>query len=62
VTITGAVTAIGDEVWTVGTRKVNITLKTTISNAPAPQVGDTVDVTGLKLPDGALIADTITRK
>jgi hypothetical protein len=62
VTITGAVTAIGDEVWTVGTTKVNITLKTTISNAPAPQVGDTVDVTGVKLPDGALIADTITRK
>jgi hypothetical protein len=62
VTITGAVTAIGDEVWTVGTTKVNITLKTTISSAPAPQVGDTVDVTGVKLPDGALIAGTIIRK
>jgi len=61
-TITGTVTAIGDEVWTVGTTKVNITKKTTISAAPAPKVGDTVDVTGVKLPDGALIADTITRK
>jgi hypothetical protein len=61
-TITGTVTAIGDDVWTVGTTNVNITLKTTISNAPAPKVGDTVDVTGVKLPDGALIASAITRK
>jgi len=61
-TITGTVTAIGNEVWTVGTTKVNITLKTTISASPAPKVGDTVDVTGVKLPDGALIASTITRK
>jgi|GEM_PF-3922338 len=61
-TITGTVTAIGDDVWTVGTTKVNITLKTTISTTPAPKVGDTVDVTGVKLPDGALIASTITRK
>lgn len=61
-TITGTVTAVGDDVWTVGTTKVNITLKTTISTAPAPKVGDTVDVTGVKLPDGALIASTITRK
>ena len=36
--------------------------KTTISSAPVPKVGDTVDVTGVKLPDRALIADTITRK
>lgn len=62
VTITGAVTSIGDEAWTVGTTKVNITPKTTISDAPAPKVGDTVDVTGVKLPDGAIIASTITRK
>jgi len=41
---------------------VNITQKTTISDAPAPKVGDTVAVTGVKLPDGALIASTITRK
>jgi hypothetical protein len=61
-TITGTVTAIRDDVWTVGTTKVNITLKTTISDAPAPKVGDTVDVTGVKLPDGAVIASTITRK
>lgn len=61
-TITGIVSTIGDEVWTVGATKVNITLKTTISAAPAPKVGDTVDVTGVKLPDGALIASTITRK
>ncbi|HEY2093784.1 MAG TPA: DUF5666 domain-containing protein [Thermoanaerobaculia bacterium] len=61
-TITGTVTAIGDEVWTVGATKVNITQKTTISDTPAPKVGDTVDVTGVKLPDGALIASTITRK
>jgi hypothetical protein len=62
VTITGTVTAIGDTVWTVGTTNVNITPKTTISSTPAPKVGDTVDVTGVKLPDGALIASTITRK
>lgn len=62
VTLTGTVTAIGDQVWTVGTTTVNITQKTTISTAPVPKVGDTVDVTGVKLPDGALIADTITRK
>lgn len=48
--------------WTVGTTQANITQKTTISDAPAPKVGDTVDVTGVKLPDGALIASTITRK
>jgi hypothetical protein len=41
---------------------VNITLKTTISDAPAPKVGDTVTVTGVKLPDGAIIASTIVRK
>ena len=62
VTITGTVAAIGAEVWTVGTTQVNITQKTTISDAPAPKVGDAVDVTGVKLPDGALIASTITRK
>jgi len=48
--------------WTVGTTQVNITQKTTISDAPAPKVGDAVDVTGVKLPDGALIASTITRE
>ena len=61
-TITGAVTDIAAEVWTVGMTKVNITSKTVISDAPAPKAGDTVDVTGVKLPDGALIASRITRK
>jgi hypothetical protein len=61
-TITGAVTAISPEQWTVGTTQVNITLKTTISDAPAPKVGDAVIVTGVKLPDGAIIASTIVRK
>jgi hypothetical protein len=60
--MTGGVTAIGDEVRTVGTTQVNITLKTTISDAPAPKVGDTVTGTGVKLPDGAIIASTIVRK
>jgi len=60
-TITGAVTSIGADVWTVGTTKINITLKTTIGT-PAPKVGDNVAVTGVKLPDGALIADMITVK
>jgi hypothetical protein len=57
-TITGVVTAIAADAWTVGTTKVNITGKTTIST-PTPKVGDTVTVTGVKLPDGALIASTI---
>lgn len=59
--ITGAVTAINDQVWTVaGIRVYAVDKKTVITGNPA--VGDTVHVEGLKTPDGAIIAGSIAKQ
>jgi Domain of unknown function (DUF5666) len=59
-TVTGAVTAIGKEQWTVGTTTIYISPKTQISGAPA--VGDTASVTGIGTTEGAVIASTIRKQ
>ncbi|MFZ2493948.1 MAG: DUF5666 domain-containing protein, partial [Thermoanaerobaculia bacterium] len=56
----GVVRAIGETSWTVGETKVVVNAKTKIPEKLA--VGDTAIVAGVKLEDGAVLADTIRRK
>ena len=60
-TVTGAITAIANNVWTVaGTRVYVVDQKTQITGSPV--VGDTVQAEGLKTPEGSIIANTIVKR
>jgi hypothetical protein len=60
-TVTGIVSAIDHNTWTVGgTRVYAVDKKTIITDNP--RVGDTVVVEGLKTSDGAIIANTIAKQ
>lgn len=59
-TFSGVVKAVGETSWTVGETKVVVNAKTKIPETLA--VGDTAFVAGIKLADGAVLAETIRRK
>lgn len=59
-TLIGAVTSIDKNAWIVAGKKVYLSPKTTIAGSPV--VGDTVQVSGVPTPEGAVIAAAITKQ
>lgn len=60
-TITGSVSAIDHNTWTVGGTRVYVVEQKTVVTGN-PRVGDMVVVEGLKTSDGAIIASTIAKQ
>lgn len=58
-TVTGVVRSIEGTVWTVGDVKVLVSPMTRIVGSP--RVGDTVKATGMRMPDGSLMAKSIEK-
>ena len=59
VTFDGTLTAIRGADWTVATTRVIVTPFTQLTGSP--KIGDHVKVTGMKLPDGSVMASAIAR-
>ncbi len=60
-TVRGAITSIDHSVWMVAGTRVYVVDKKTIVDG-SPVIGDTVQVEGLKTPEGAIIASTIAKQ
>lgn len=59
--VTGVIASINDNVWMVGgTRVFVVDKKTVVTGSPA--VGDRIEAEGLKTPDGAIIANTVSKR